>query len=295
MLDLEADSDEEHYAEEDLRRSKRKKSQTKNYQMLWRLPEYTDRHHVHFVINSIFIKLETSKRSNRWQNWRNKQERKRFKYILHLLWPCVIWNTQSLSNLSWRQDKWKRERCAHQATGQATVQWCPDGEQSRPLYQWREISERETAACTDRRRVQSTDGIGALWKADVIPRDPCDRVESQTAWSKTDRTTCRRITWSNFEVPEASRGSGNCQSGSRSYYYQRDRGHRELPDSTRGTRTAPCFICGVSHGRWTGQWDVRVASKHSIINRQTRAGEQQYRQRCSCTIPSRSAGTSTSA
>ena len=84
------------------------------------------------------------------------------------------------------------------------------------------------------------------------------------------------------------------KTGSRSHYYQRDRGYRELPGSTRGTRT-PCFICGVSQGRWTGQWDARVASKHSIINRQTRAGEQQYRQRCSCTIPSRSAGPSTSA
>ena len=52
---------------------------------------------------------------------------------------------------------------------------------------------------------------------------------------------------------------------------------------------------GSSQGRWTGQQDPRVASKHSIINRQTRAGEQQYRQRCSCTIPSRSAGPRTSA
>ena len=72
-------------------------------------------------------------------------------------------------------------------------------------------------------------------------------------------------------------------------------GHCELPGSTRGTRTTPCFICGVSQGRWTGQCDARVASKHSIINRQTCAREQQYRQRCSCAIPSRSAGPSTSA
>ena len=96
-------------------------------------------------------------------------------------------------------------------------------------------------------------------------------------------------------MPEAPRGSGNCQSGRRSHYYERHRGHRELPGSTRGTRTTPCFVCGVSQGRWTGQRDARVASKHSIINHQTRAGEQQYRQRCSCTIPSRSVGPSTSA
>ena len=95
-------------------------------------------------------------------------------------------------------------------------------------------------------------------------------------------------------MPEALRESVNCQSGSRSNYNQGDRGHRELPGSTRGT-TTPCFICGVSQGRWTGQWDARVVSKHSMINRQTRAGEQQYRQRCSCAIPSRFAGPSTSA
>ena len=52
---------------------------------------------------------------------------------------------------------------------------------------------------------------------------------------------------------------------------------------------------GFSQGRWTGQRDARVACKHSIVNRQTRAGEQQYRQRRSCTIPSRTAGPSTSA
>ena len=39
---------------------------------------------------------------------------------------------------------------------------------------------------------------------------------------------------------------------------------------------------------------ARVTRKHSIINRHTRAGKQQYRQRCNCVIPSRSAGPSTS-
>ena len=60
--------------------------------------------------------------------------------------------------------KKKGERCTHQATGQATVQWCPGGEQPRHRYQWREISERETAACTDSSLVQSTGRIGALWR-----------------------------------------------------------------------------------------------------------------------------------
>ena len=220
--------------------------------------------------------------------------------------PCVSSVRADSKRIQWefvgagrqeRQDKWKGERGAHQATGQATVQWCPGGDQPRHLYQWREISERETAACTDCSRVQSTGRIGALWRqrADATPRIPPGRVESQAVWSKTDRTTSRRIAWSHFEVPKASCGSGNCQSGSRSHYHQRDRGHRELPGSTCGTRATLCFICGVSQGRWTGQWDARVACKHSIINRQTRAGDQQYRQRRSCTIHSRSAGPSTSA
>ena len=63
-----------------------------------------------------------------------------------------------------RQDKWKGKRCAHQATGQATIQWCPGGEQPRHLFQWRETSERETAACTDCSCVQSTGRVGALWR-----------------------------------------------------------------------------------------------------------------------------------
>ena len=174
-----------------------------------------------------------------------------------------------------RQDKWKGERGAHQATGQAIVQGCPGGEKPRHLYQWREISERETAAY-------------------AASRIPPGRVESQAAWSKTDRTTGRRIARSHFEVPKTPRGSGNCQSGSRSHYHQRDSGHCELPSSTCGTRATPCFICGVSQGRWTGQRDASVACKHSIINRRTRAGEQQYRQRRSCSIPSRTANPNTS-
>ena len=152
-----------------------------------------------------------------------------------------------------RQDKWKRKRCAHQATGQATVQWCPGGEQSRHLFQWREICERETAACTDAELELSGD-------KEVM--QPLESRLAELKWSKTDRTTGQRIALSHFEVPEAPRESGDCQSGSRSHYYQRDRGHRELPGSTRGTRTTPCFICGVSQGRWTGQRDARVASKH---------------------------------
>ena len=99
-------------------------------------------------------------------------------------------------------------------------------------------------------------------RADATPPNRPGRVECQAARSKTDRTTSRRTAWSHFEVPEALRGSRNCQSGSRSYDYQGDRGHRELPGPTRGSRTTPCFICGVSQGRWTGQWDARVAGKH---------------------------------
>ena len=143
-----------------------------------------------------------------------------------------------------RQDKWKGVRCAHQATGQATVQWCPGGEQPRHLFQWREISERETAACTDCSHVQSTGSIGALWRqrAECNPSNPAGRVESQAAWSKTDRKTGRRIPWSHFEVPEAPRGSGNCQSGSRSHYHQRDRGHRALRSGTPDNTTDMCDV-----------------------------------------------------
>ena len=114
---------------------------------------------------------------------------------------CIQWKFVG-AGCQERKDKWKRERCAHQATGQATIQWCPGVEQPKHLYQWRGISERETAACTDRSRVQSTGGIGALWRqrADATPRIPPGRVESQAAWSKTDRTTGRRIAWSHFEV-----------------------------------------------------------------------------------------------
>ena len=67
------------------------------------------------------------------------------------------------------------------------------GSTPRHPYQWRQISERETAACTDCSRVQCTGRIGALWRQrpDATPRIPPGRAESQAAWSKTDR-----IAWS---------------------------------------------------------------------------------------------------
>ena len=153
-----------------------------------------------------------------------------------------------------RKDQWKRERCAHQAT----VQRCPGCEQPRCLRQWREISEYETVACADCNSVQSTDRIGSFrrQRTDATSRIPLDRFESQTAWSKADWTTSRWAAWSHFEVPEANCRSADRQSGSRSYHHQRDRGHCELPNPTRRTRTTPHYIYGVSQSRRAEQRDA---------------------------------------
>ena len=185
-----------------------------------------------------------------------------------------------------KQDTWKREGCAHQAIGQATVQWCPGGEQpGEKLVNVKKLHAQIAAVSK------------ALAELELSLMTPRSRLAELKARLHGARPIGQQVDGLRGVISKCQkrRGSGNCQSGRRSYFHQGDRGHRELPGPTRGTRTAPCFICGVSQGRWTGQWDARVASKHSIINRQTRAGEQQYRQRGSCAIPSRSAGPSTSA
>ena len=138
----------------------------------------------------------------------------------------------------------EKGRCAHtkqQYNGAQAVN-------PRCLRQWREISEYETVACADCSSVQSTDRIGSFrrHRIDATSRIPLDRFESQNAWSKADWTTSRWAAWSHFEVPEAPCRSGDRQSGSRSYHHQRDRGHCELPNPTRRTRTTPHYICGGS-------------------------------------------------
>ena len=99
-------------------------------------------------------------------------------------------------------------------------------------------------------------------------RIPLDRFESQTAWNKADWTTSRWAAWSYFEVSETPCRSGDRQSGSRSYHYQRDRGHGELSNPTRRTRTTPHYIHGVSQSRRAEQWDARMGGEYSVINRQ---------------------------
>ena len=171
-----------------------------------------------------------------------------------------------------RQDQWNREGCAHQAT----VQWCSDEEQPRHLHQWREISKRETVARTDRRCVQTTGRIGALWRqtADATPRNPPELE----ATLHGNRTTSRRIAWSHFEAPEAPRGSRSCQRGSEATIINR-------PNSRNSNHS-------LHHLRgFARQMDLTMGYQ-SIINRQARAGERQYRQRGSCAIPSRSTGPS---
>ena len=130
----------------------------------------------------------------------------------------------------------EKGRCAHQAT----ALWYSSCEQSRCLCQWREISEYETATCADCSSVQSTDRIGSFrrQRIDATSRIPLDRFESQTAWNKADWTTSRWAAWSHFEVSETPCRSGDRQSGSRSYHYQRARGHGELSIPTRRTRRA---------------------------------------------------------
>ena len=176
-----------------------------------------------------------------------------------------------------RKDQWKRERCAHQATA-PRYSSC---EQSRCLCQWRGIREYGTVTCADCSSVQSTDRIGSFrrQRIDATSRIPIDRFESQTAWNKADWTTSRWAAWSYFEVSETPCRSGDRQSGSRSYHYQRDRGHGELSNPTRRTRTTPHYIQGGSQSRRAEQWDARMGGEYSVINRQTHVGKQYYRQR----------------
>ena len=110
--------------------------------------------------------------------------------------------------------------------------------------------------------------LGLLLDVHTLPCSTClaflDNLHPRTSIGcvRSLPTVVTRRATTPFQVPQPVQHH-DCDIGSRSYYYQGDRGHRELPGPTRGTRTTPCFICGVSQGRWTGQWDARVASKHS--------------------------------
>ena len=111
-------------------------------------------------------------------------------------------------------------------------------------YQWREISEREPKALAELELSED--------------RELTQPLESRLAELKARLHGARPI----GQQVDRLRVISKCHK--RLAEHQRDRGHRELPGSTCGATL--CFICGGSQGRWTGQWDARVACKHSVIN-----------------------------
>ena len=184
-----------------------------------------------------------------------------------------------------RQDKWKGKRCAHQSTGQATVQWCPpdtdiNGEKLVNVKQLhaqiaavsKALAELELSG--DKELMQPLESRLAELKARLHGARP---IGQQVDGLRGVISRCNeRLAEAEIATVEAERTLRitklNLRNWSHSLLHLR-----------------------VSQGRWTEQRDARVACKHSVVNRQTRAGEQQYRQRRSCTIPSRASVPSASA